>query len=225
VIGECSDARSSGASVRPARQIVCEKRLWSPGTFLGVTHCVPSKHFTSGYTMAKRQHALHSKVNKTSRGNASVQGGRGKATKPKVRYSKRSVASTTMRGQRSPRAAARNSAHNNEVLANSHTDATLPATLAPQVIGSAARLESPPKSISILGVFYDLSRARMALAQISAQKLQRGFVALIGCRSPQEFFQLQNQLLKEQAELLAASIYAPFLNHVVHSSDQVKAAL
>ena len=65
----------------------------------------------------------------------------------------------------------------------------------------------------------------MALAQISAQKLQRSFVALIGCRSPQEFFQLQNQLLKEQAELLAASIYAPFLNHVGHSSDQVKAAL
>jgi len=176
--------------------------------------------------MAKRQHALHSKVNKkTSRGNASVQGGRGKATKPKVRYSKRSVASTIIRGQRSPRAAARNSAHKNEVLANSHIEATLPGTLAPEVIGSAARLESPPKSISILGVFYELSRARMALAQISAQKLQRSFVALIGCRSPQEFFQLQNQLLKEQAQLLAASIYAPFLNHVGHSSDQVKAAL
>jgi hypothetical protein len=172
VIGKCSDARSSGTSVRPARQIVCEKRLWSPGTFLGVTHCLPSNHFTSGYTMAKRQHALHSKVNKkTSRGNASVQGGRGKATKPKVRYSKRSVASTTIRGQRSPRAAARNSAHKNEVLANSHIEATLPGTLAPEVIGSAARLESPPKSISILGVFYELSRARMALAQISAQKL------------------------------------------------------
>jgi hypothetical protein len=36
--------------------------------------------------------------------------------------------------------------------------------------------------------------------------------------------QLQNQLVKEQAELLAASIYAPFLNQVGHRSDQVKAA-
>jgi Phasin protein len=175
--------------------------------------------------MAKRQDALHNKANKkTGRRNAPVQGGRGKATKPKVRYSKRSVASTTISGERSPRAAARNSAHKNEVLANSHIDATLPRTQASEVIGSAARLESPAKSTSMLGVFYELSRTRMAVAQLSAQKLQRSFVALIGCRSPQEFFQLQNQLVKEQAELLFASIYAPFLNQVGHRSDQVKAA-
>ena len=144
--------------------------------------------FTSGYTMAKGQNALHSKVNKkTTRGNASARGRRGKATKPKVRYSKRRVASTAIRGERSPRAAARNSAHKNEVPANSHIDATLPGTQASEV-GAAARLESSPKTISILGVFYELSRIRMAVAQISAQKLQRSFVALIGCRSPQEFF-------------------------------------
>jgi hypothetical protein len=91
-------------------------------------------------------------------------------------------------------------------------------------MGSAARLESPAKSTFLLGVFYELSRTRMAVAQLSAQKLQRSFVALIGCRSPQEFFQLQNQLVKEQAELLFASIYAPFLNQVGHRSDQAKAA-
>jgi hypothetical protein len=176
--------------------------------------------------MAKGQNALHSKVNKkTTRGNASARGRRGKATKPKVRYSKRRVASTAIRGERSPRAAARNSAHKNEVPANSHIDATLPGTQAPEVIGAAARLESSPKTISILGVFYELSRIRMAVAQISAQKLQRSFVALIGCRSPQEFFQVQNQLVKEQAELFAVSIYAPFLNQIRHSSEQVAAAL
>ena len=49
-------------------------------------------------------------------------------------------------------------------------------------------------------------------------------MALIGCRSPQELFQLQNQLVKEQAELFAASIYASVLNQVRQSSDQVKAA-
>ena len=69
--------------------------------------------------MAKGQNALHSKVNKkATRGNASARGRRGKATKPKVRYSKRSVASTTIRRERSPRAAARNSRHKNEVPAN-----------------------------------------------------------------------------------------------------------
>ena len=115
--------------------------------------------------------------------------------------------------------------HKNEVPANSHIDATLPGTQASEVRGAAARLESSPKTISILGVFYELSRARMAVAQISAQKLQRSFVALIGCRSPQEFFQLQNQLVKEQAELFAVSIYAPFLNQIRHSSEQVAAAL
>jgi hypothetical protein len=153
--------------------------------------------------MAKTQNALHSKVKKKkTRGNAS---GRGKATKPKVRYSRRSVASgTTISRKRSPRAAARNSAHKNEVPVNSHIDATVPVTQASEVIGSAARLDSPPKSISLLGLFYELFRTRMALAQISAQKLQRSFVALIGCRSPQELFQLQNQLVKEQAELFAA---------------------
>ena len=172
--------------------------------------------------MAKGQNALHSKVNKkTTRGSASARGGRGKATKPKVRYSKRSVASTTIRGGRSPRAAARNSAYKNEVPANSHIDATLPGTQASEV-GAAARLKSSPKTISILGVFYELSRARMAVAQISAQKLQRSFVALIRCRSPQEWFQLQNQLVKEQAELFAVSIYAPFLNQI---PEQVAAAL
>ena len=176
--------------------------------------------------MAKRPNALHSKVNKnTTRGSASAQVRRGQATKPKVRYSKRSVASTTISGGRSPRAAARNSAHKNEVPANSHIDAALPGTQTSEVIGAAARVKSHPKSMSILGVFYELFRARMAVAQISAQKLQRSFVALIGCRSPQEFFQLQNQLVKEQAELFAASIYAPFLSQVRHSSDQVKAAL
>src|SRR4029079_7808262 len=83
---------------------------------------------------AKGQNALHSKVNKkTTRGNASARGRRGKATKTKVRYSKRSVASTTIRGERSPRAAARNSAHKNEVPANSHIDATLPGTQASEV--------------------------------------------------------------------------------------------
>jgi hypothetical protein len=183
--------------------------------------------------MAKGQNAFHSKVNKkTTRGSASARGRRGKATKAKVRYSKRSVASTTIRGERSPRAAARNSRHKNEVPANSHIDATLPGTQAAEVIGAAARLESSPKSISILGVsisilgvLYELSRARMAVAQISAQKLQRSLVALIGCRSTQEFFQLQNQLVKEQAELFAVSIYAPFLNQVRHSSEHVAAAL
>ena len=142
--------------------------------------------------MAKGQNALHSKVNKkATRGNASARGRRGKATKPKVRYSKRSVASTTIRRERSPRAAARNARHKNEVPANSHIDATLPGTQGSEARGAAARLESSPKTISILGVFYELSRARMAIAQISAQKLQRSFVALIGCRSPQEFFQVQ----------------------------------
>src|SRR4051794_5371041 len=98
-----------------------------------------SNHFTSGYTMAKTQNALHSKVKKKkTRGNAS---GRGKATKPKVRYSRRSVASgTTISRKRSPRAAARNSAHKNEVPVNSHIDATVPVTQASEVIGSAARL-------------------------------------------------------------------------------------
>jgi hypothetical protein len=189
------------------------ERLRSTGTFPGVIHCVPSNHFTSGDAMAKRQNA-HSKVNKktTTRANAPVQGGRGKANKPKVRYSKRSVAATTISGERSARAAARNSAHKNELPTNSHIDATLPGTQASEVIGSAARLESPPKSRSLLGVLYELSRARMAVAQISAQKLQSSFVAFIGCRSPQEFFQLQNQLVKEQAERFAASIYAPLLN-------------
>ena len=96
--------------------------------------------------MAKAQNALHSKVNKkTTRGNASARGRRGKATKPKVRYSKRSVASTTIRGERSPRAAARNSRHKNEVPANSHIDATVPVTQASEVIGWAERLDSPPK--------------------------------------------------------------------------------
>jgi hypothetical protein len=176
--------------------------------------------------MAKGQNALHSKINKKpTRGSASARGRRGKATKPKVRYSKRSIASTTIRRERSPRAAARNSRHVNEVPANPHIDATLPSTQASEVIGAAARLESSPKSISILGVFYELSRARMAVAQISAQKLQRSFVALIGCRSPQEWFQLQSQLVKEQAELFAVSIYAPFLNQVRRSSEQVAAAL
>jgi hypothetical protein len=175
--------------------------------------------------MAKRQNA-HSKVNKKTRtrANAPAQGGRGKANKPKVRYSKRSVAATTISGERSARAAARKSAHKTEVPANSHIDPTVPGTQAAEVMGSAARSESPAKSTWLLGVFYELSRTRMAVAQLSAQKLQRSFVALIGCRSPQEFFQLQNQLVKEQAELLAASIYAPFLNQVGHRSDQVKAA-
>ena len=72
--------------------------------------------------------------------------------------------------------------------ANSHIDATVPVTQASEVIGWAERLNSPPKSTSMLGVFYELFRARMAVAQISAQKLQRSFVALIGCRSPQECF-------------------------------------
>src|SRR3954453_2845678 len=145
----------------PRDKFVRDKRLCSGGTFLGIIHCVPSNH-SRGYTMAKGQNALHSKVNKkTTRGSASARGRRGKATKAKVRYSKRTVASTTIRGERSPRAAARNSRHKNEVLANSHIEATLPGTLTPEVIGSAARLESPPKSISILGVFYELSRARM----------------------------------------------------------------
>ena len=65
------------------------------------------------------------------------------------------------------------------------------------MIGWAERLDSPPKSTSMLGVFYELFRARMAVAQISAQKLQRSFVALIGCRSPQECFSSRIELVKE----------------------------
>jgi len=81
--------------------------------------------------------------------------------------------------------------------------------------GAAIRsgsLEALSRSTSIFGQFYELSRVRVALAQLSAQKLQRSFAAFIGCRSPQEFFQVQNQLVKEQLELLAVSIYGPFLN-------------
>jgi hypothetical protein len=78
---------------------------------------------------------------------------------------------------------------------------------------------------SIFGQFYQLSRVRVALAQLSAQKLQRSFAALIGCRSPQEFFRLQNQLVKEQLELLAASIYGPFLNLGWQRSNRVKSSI
>src|SRR4051812_49938719 len=105
--------------------------------------------------MAKRQNALHSKPSKKTTRNTSV--GRGKASKPKVRYSKRSIASTTISGERSARPAARKSAHKNEVPASSHIDATLPAIQASEVMGSAARSESVWKSTSLMGVFYELS--------------------------------------------------------------------
>jgi hypothetical protein len=84
-------------------------------------------------------------------------------------------------------------------------------TLAGTEASEVTRSTSFSKSASIFGQFYELSRIPLILAQTSAQKLQRSFVALIGCRSPQEFFQLQNQLVIEQFELLAASIYPPSL--------------
>ena len=176
--------------------------------------------------MAKGQNALHSKVNKkATRGNASARRRRGKATKPKVRYSKRRVASTAIRGERSPRAAARNSAHKNEVPANSHIDATLPGTQAPEVIGAAARLESSPKTIFHIGrILRVVPRADGSSAnqRTEAPKEFRGSYRV---PLPSGMFQLQNQLVKEQAELFAVSIYAPFLNQIRHSSEQVAAAL
>ena len=156
--------------------------------------------------MAKSLNALRSKSkNQTTRAKAPTQRRRGKAARGKPAYSQRSVAHNKINRQRSAIAAARESAQEAAIPANLDRNTTLAGTETSEVIRSASFL----KSTSIFGQFYELSRIRLILAQTSAQKLQRSFVALIGCRSPQEFFQLQNQLVKEQFELLAASIYPP----------------
>ena len=81
----------------------------------------------------------------------------------------------------------------------------------------------------MFGQFYEFSRVRMALAQISAQKLLSSFAALMGCRSPHEFFQLQNQLVKEQLELAIAvwpsgAVYEAICAWVCPSGPSAKAA-
>jgi hypothetical protein len=159
--------------------------------------------------MAKNSNALRSKSkNQTTRAKAPAQRRRGKAARAKAEYSQRSVARTKINRQRSAIAAARKSAQEAEMPANLDRNTTLAGTVASEVKRSTPS-ESLSKITSIFGQFYELSRIRLMLAQTSAQKLQRSFVALIGCRSPQEFFQLQNQLVKEHFELLAASIYPP----------------
>jgi Phasin protein len=154
--------------------------------------------------VAKSLNALRSKSKtQTTRAKAPSQRQRGKAARGKPAYSQRSVAHTKINSQRSAIATAPKSAQEAAMPANLDRNTTLAGTEASELIRSASFL----KSTSIFGQFYELSRIRLILAQASAQKLQRSFVALIGCRSPQEFFQLQNQLIKEQFELLAASIY------------------
>lgn len=158
--------------------------------------------------MAKSVNALRSKSKtQTTRAKAPSRRQRGKAARAKPAYSQRSVAHTKINRQRSTIAATRKSAQEAEMPANLDRNITLAGTEASEVIRST----SFSKSASIFGQFYELSRIPLILAQTSAQKFQRSFVALIGCRSPQEFFQLQNQLVIEQFELLAASIYPPSL--------------
>ena len=157
--------------------------------------------------MTKNSNALRSKSKKqTTRAKAPAQRRRGKAARAKAEYSQGSVARAKSNRQRSAIAAARKSAQEAEMPANLDRNTTLAGTEASEV-----KRPTPSflKITSIFGQFYELSRIRLILAQTSAQKLQRSFVALIGCRSPQEFFQLQNQLVKEQFELLAASVYPP----------------
>lgn len=158
--------------------------------------------------MAKSLNALRSKSKtQTTRAKAPSPRQRGKAARAKPAYSQRSVAHTKINRQRSTIAATRKSAREAEMTANLDRNITLAGTETSEV----TRSTSFSKSASIFGQFYELSRIPLILAQTSAQKLQRSFVALIGCRSPQEFFQLQNQLVIDQFELLAASIYPPSL--------------
>jgi len=169
--------------------------------------------------MAKRSNAVRSKLrNKTTRAQAPAQrrGGKtarrgGKTARTKILSAQRNAARTTIDRERKTTAAARKGASNSELPVNLENDIVNLSRTEGAAIRSGS-LEALSRSTSIFGQFYELSRVRMALAQLSAQKLQRSFAAFIGCRSPQEFFQVQNQLVKEQLELLAASIYGPFLN-------------
>jgi hypothetical protein len=162
--------------------------------------------------MAKRSNAVRSKLrNKTTPAQAPAQRRRAKTARTKSLSAQRNAARTSIDRERKPTAEARKGASNSELPASLENN-TVSLDRAEGARIRSGSSEALSRSTSIFWQFYELSRVRVALAQLSAQKLQRSFAAFIGCRSPQEFFQLQNQLVKEQLELLAASIYGPFLN-------------
>ena len=135
-----------------------------------------------------------------------------KLQEQKVYSAQRNAARTSIDRERKATPEARKGASNSELPASLENN-TVSLDRAEGARIRSGSSEGLSRSTSIFGQFYELSRVRVALAQLSAQKLQRSFAAFIGCRSPQEYFQLQNQLVKEQLELLVASIYGPFLNH------------
>ena len=168
--------------------------------------------FYEEFTMAKRSNAVRSKLrNKTTRAQAPAQRRGAKTARTKSLSAQRNAARTSIDRERKATAEARKGASNSELPASLENN-TVSLDRAEGARIRSGSSEALSRSTSIFGQFYELSRVRVALAQLSAQKLQRSFAAFIGCRSPQEFFQVQNQLVKEQLELLAASIYGPFLN-------------
>ena len=150
--------------------------------------------------MAKKSNARQSKLkNQTTRAKAPTQRRRGQAAVTKA-----------LKPQGNVVAEARSTAHNVGIPANPDRNIVILGPAEGSHVMGLASSESLPRITSMFGQFYEFSRVRMALAQISAQKLLSSFAALMGCRSPHEFFQLQNQLVKEQLELFAASINSPF---------------
>jgi hypothetical protein len=178
--------------------------------------------------MAKRSNARSKLKARTAGGRtptqrAPVQRRRDKETRAKATQLKQNVLNARIESERSRNGRSepardggmsRNGQAN--IAALDHTEASAPMNSAFSTLS---------RSKYIFGHFYEVSRAQLTLAQMSAQQLQKSLSALITCRSPMEFFQLQNQLVKEQLELLTASLYAQFLKPMSQQSELPQGSL
>src|SRR3954449_10474954 len=172
--------------------------------------------------MAKRSNARSQLKARTAGGRtptqrAPVQRRRDKGTRAKATQLKQNVLNARIELERSRNGRSelardggmsRNGQAN--IAALDHTEASAPMNSAFLTLS---------RSKYIFGHFYEVSRAQLTLAQMSAQQLQKSLSALITCRSPMEFFQLQNQLVKEQLELLTASLYTQFSKPMSQQSE------
>ncbi|HZY14150.1 MAG TPA: phasin family protein [Beijerinckiaceae bacterium] len=183
--------------------------------------------------MAKRSNARSKLKARTAGGRtptqrAPVQRRRDKGTRAKATQLKQNVLNARIESERSRNGRSepardggmsRNGQAN--IAALDHTEASAPMNSA----FSNSAFSTLSRSKYIFGHFYEVSRAQLTLAQMSAQQLQKSLSALITCRSPMEFFQLQNQLVKEQLELLTASLYAQFLKPMSQQSELPQGSL
>ena len=65
------------------------------------------------------------------------------------------------------------------------------------------QLSQAPRAVS--HVFQEISREWLGWIKAGTENSQQGFLALVKCRSPREFFEIQGRILNRNLELFTAS--------------------